>query len=259
MVKDLQSGPLERTEDIVLSPVPTALLSVGWGVTTYELLHSPDDFYGGQIGNEKIQPYADHLHLGYGLHMVGFCWKRWHPSSYRRLPYGARLVFLAGNMVQWDDMYQHLYLQQHDGFDVKAGKAGNIEESPLHLLYVWAEQPERTGDCKLMLDLFRAGNLTLSAGFFQGLAAETSYRILDFARPRSAIHLKGIIGVGIIDGEVKRLGVEQVITGVSFNIYPTRWCSLEVGSGLRLYRDNPRLKETVPVFYGIQFGPPPRR
>jgi hypothetical protein len=257
LAQNLHAGRGERIEGALLSPATTIGLSAGWGITTYRLLEDSDQYYGTRVGNEGIHYYTDHLHLGYGLHMMGFVWRREFPFSYKRLPYGARLLFCSGSLIQIDDMYQHLVLHERDGFDAGANPNGSIAESPIHRLYVAAEQTWRTEDYKAMLDIFLAGRLTLAVGYYQGMAAEASYRVGDFGDSRGVLSLKCITGIGIIEAEEKRLGIEQVIVGAGLNLYLSDWCSLEAGSGLRLYSANPRLSNPAAVFYGLEFGPRP--
>jgi hypothetical protein len=257
LAQNVRAGRAERIEGVVLSPAVTVGLSVGWAGTTYELFSNSDEYYGTRVGNEKIHYYTDHLHLGYGLHMLGFLWRREAPASYKRLPYGARLLFCSGGLIQTDDMYQHLILHHRDGFNAAKGRDGRIAESPLHKLYVAAEQTRRTESYKIMLDLFIKGRLTVAAGYYQGMAAETSYRVRDFGNSRGALSVKCITGIGIIETSEKRLGIEQSILGAGLNLYPTRWCSLEAGCGWRFYSANPRLSSPLAVFYGIELGPRP--
>ncbi len=257
LAQNVHADGAERIEGALFSPAMTIGLSAGWGITTYRLVNDPDEYYGSRVGNEEIHYYTDHLHLGYGLYMVGFLWRREFPSSYRGLPYGARLLFCSGSLIELDDMYQHLVLHKHDDFNAREDPNGTIAESPIHRLYVAAEQTRRTEDYKIMLDLFLADRLTLAVGYYQGMAAEASYRVHDFGNFRGVLSLKCIAGIGIIEGETKRLGLEQAIVGAGLNLYLTDWCSVEVGSGLRLYSANPRLGSLMAVFYGMEFGPRP--
>jgi hypothetical protein len=257
LAQNVRAGGAGRIEGALFSPAVTVGLSAGWGLTTYELLHDPDEFYGRRVGNERIHYYADHLHLGYGLHMVGFFWRRESPSSYARLPYGARVLFCSGSLIQLDDMYQHLVLHRRDQFDARDNPNGAIAESPIHRLYVAAEQTWRTEDYKIMLDLFVVGRVTLAVGYYQGMAAQASYRVRSFGNSHAALSVTWVTGIGIIETGEKRLGIEQTIVGAGLNLYPTDWCSVEVGSGLRLYSANPRLRNPIAVFYGIEFGPRP--
>jgi hypothetical protein len=199
----------------------------------------------------------DHLHLGYGLHMAGFVWKRRFPSSYGRLPYGMRLLFCSGGLIQLDDMYQHLVLHPRDGFDAAESPTGRIAESPIHRLYVAAEQSRRTEEYKLMLDLLVSGRLRLAAGYYQGMAVEGSYRLSDFAQSRGALSVKCIVGTGIVEGDEKKLGIEQVVLGAGLGLFLNRWFSLEAGTGLRVHSANPRLSSPIAFFYGMEFGPRP--
>lgn len=248
----------ERFEDAVFSPFVGVPLTIGWGVTTYDILNNRDEFYGEWVGNEQIKPWAEHLHLGYGLYSMGFVLKHRFPSFYRELPYGARFLFSVGGLIQLDDMYQHLYLHKKDEFNAEADAGGQIAESPVHRMYVWAQQPDRTDDYKVMLDMVSVGRATLSAGFYQGPAVEASYRLRDFDSPRAALVAKGIVGFGYTDyEEEKKLVVEQCVTGVSCMVYLTGWCALEAGSGVRLFANNPCLDDQLAFFYGIQFGPRP--
>ncbi|MFH1312511.1 MAG: hypothetical protein ABIJ00_04720 [Candidatus Eisenbacteria bacterium] len=247
-------------ENAVFSPMVAVPFSIGWGVTTYDILSNRSDSYGKWVGNEKIKPWAEHLHLGYGLYGMGFVLKHRFPSFYRSLPYGARLLFSSGGLIQLDDMYQHLYLHKRDGFDADDDAGGQIAESPVHRLYVWSQQPERMDEYKIMLDLVSIDRFTLSTGFYQGPAAEVSYRLHDLDRPRAALMVKSIVGFGFTDHEeVKRLGVEQCVTGISGMLYLNSWCALEIGSGLRLFSNNPDLDGKTAFFYGLQFGPRPAR
>jgi hypothetical protein len=256
--EELRASGLERAEGAVFSAFVAVPLSLGWGITTYDILSNRNEFYGEWVGSERIRPWAEHLHLGYGLYTMGFVLKHRFPSFYRNLPYGARLLFCSGGLIQMDDMYQHLYLHKRDGFNADHGAGGQIAESPVHRLYVWAQQPDRTDEYKVMLDMVSAGRVTLSAGFYQGPAVEASYRLRDFGKPRAALMLKGIVGFGFTDyEEEKNLVVEQCVAGISCMVYLNGWCALEVGSGLRVFAHNPCLDDRTAFFYGLQFGPRP--
>ena len=143
-----------------------------------------------QFEGQKLNEYVDHLHWGFGLHVLGGVLKNNFPETYYKLPLGTRLLFSLGGIIQADDMYQHLYLQERDRYNPYEGRYGHISKSPLHRYYNWSNAPERNDQSKVMLHLLELGRFHFSAGYYQGPAYEMSMDILHIWDSRICINME---------------------------------------------------------------------
>ena len=251
-----QDGIFNKFEDNILSLKATIPLTLGWGWATYELLSDPNNFYGTtETRGFKINHWAEHLHYGYGLHILGTYLHTYQSSFFHKLPNGIRLLFCLGSVIQLDDMYQHMYLQKNDGYDLANGLTDHrtIAASPIHNLYSWSIRPHNNQNWKAMLNLIHVYGITLSAGYYQGPAAEVSYDLLTLGRSGASIKFDNIIGF-MFDQE-KELILEQVVAGLSLVYRMNDWITLNVGAGQRLINNNPEYLKTGSVFYyGFKIG-----
>lgn len=249
-----QLNSFEKFENIMLSPYTTSTLTLGWGITTYETISNPNQYYGTSEfqQTEQINSWAEHLHIGYGLHMIGAMWKNWSPETYSQAPYGLRFLCAIGGFIQMDDMYQHLYLHQHDDFDLDQGQTGTIASSPIHNLYLALEDTNRTAPFKMMFDVLQLNKFTLAAGYYQGPAGELSYQLFDFTKINTTIHANQIIGLQW--NPKTQVMMEQCITGLSALYHITPWLNFEIGIGTRWLSNNQLLKNRFIMQYGLRIG-----
>ncbi len=249
-----QQNSFEKFESFMLSPYMSSAYTLGWGITTYETIANQNDMYGsGEFRkNQPINAWAEHLHIGYGLHMVGALWKNWSPGTYSKAPYGLRFLCAIGGVIQSDDMYQHLYLQKKDNFDLNKNQLGKIASSPVHQLYVAMEDTNRTSPFKMMFDLIQINKLTLAAGYYQGPAGELSYELLKLSNLNTTIHANQIIGVQW--NPKTQVMMEQCVTGLTARYHMTPWLNFELGIGTRWLSNNSRLKNRWVMNYGLRIG-----
>jgi len=252
-----QDGIFNKFEDNILSLKTTIPLTLGWGWTTYEVLKDPNNFYGTtESRGINVNLWADHLHYGYGLHLLGTYLHTYQSSFYHKLPNGLRLLFCLGSVIQLDDMYQHLYLQKNDGFNLNNGsnKGSQIAGSPLHrFFYSWMLREDHNENWKVMLDLIHVLGITFSAGYYQGPALEVSYHLLTLGRSGPSIKFDNTFG--FMRDLQTELALEQVVAGLSLVYRMNDWVTLNVGAGQRLYNNNPEYLETGAVFYyGLKIG-----
>jgi hypothetical protein len=207
---------------------------------------------GSQMGEEKIRPWAHHLHLGFGLHLVGAMMKSWMPETYQKIPYGLRFLSSIGGFIQMDDMYQHLVMQTQDNFNLTLNKNGTPAESPLHKLYLAVENRHNLGPFKMMFDLIQIKKLSLSAGYFQGPAGELSYDMFTIMDSKVSIQLNQTLGLQW--NPKTQLSVEQCITGFSMLYHINPWLNWEVGTGKRWLNHNSLMKNNWIFNYGFRIG-----
>lgn len=240
-------------EDLMYFEGTTVLLSIGWGLTTHELLTNPNEYDPIYHDLHPRNRYVDHLHIGFGLHMLGTVLKHNFPKFYHQeLRLGARLLMASGWIIQVDDIYQHLYWQKRDGFNLDEGKTGEIYKSPLHRYYHWCTQENRIDDWKVMLNLVEIGPFLISTGFYQGPACEFSYDFLKIERPFVSLGADCMI---VIDYDVEtQFQCEQMLMGISLGVRFNRWIEFELGNGYRLYNINPLLKTGNVIYYGLKIG-----
>lgn len=246
-------GLFEQVEDVMLFEGTTVLLSIGWGLTTHELLTNPNEFDPALHDLHPRNIYVDHLHVGFGLHMLGTILKHNFPDVYyKKMRLGARLLMSAGGIIQIDDMYQHLYWQKRDNYNIDEGKTGEIYKSPIHRYYSWCMKPERIDNWKIMMNLFNVGALMVSTGFYQGPACEFSYDFLKIRKPTVSLGMDCMV---VIDYDPEtQFQCEQLLMGVSLGIRFNRWIEFELGNGYRMYNINPLLKTGNVIYYGIKIG-----
>lgn len=252
-----QNTIFSKLEDNILSLKTTIPLTLGWGWTTYEVLSDPDNFYGTtETRGIHVNLWAEHLHYGYGLHLLGTYLHTYQSSFYHKLPNGLRLLFCLGSVIQLDDMYQHLYMQKNDGFNLNNGwnKSSQLARSPLHtFFYSYMLREDYNENWKVMLNLIHVLGITVSAGYYQGPALEVSYHLLTLGRSGPSIKFDNTFS--FIRDLQTELALEQIVVGLSLVYRMNDWITLSVGAGPRLYNNNPEYLKTGSVFYyGLKIG-----
>ena len=243
----LQADVFKSINNSLFSTESAFVFSFGWAYTMADQFYGGNDYYNyGDYteGGEKMRWWAEHLHVGYGLYMAGNIIKNNYPDFYRKLPNGIKFLSYAGIFIQFDDMYQHLIMHKNPA-------QHGTPKSPIHQLYVAAERPDNTGGLKMMFNMLRIRRMTLSAGYFQGPAAELSFNAANLWNNRVGFEVDNIVGV-CWDAETQ-LRIEQFVIGVSLHLHISSWLNLKAGFGNRLYSSNPFLKPGPVLYYGIHF------
>ncbi|MBT5988449.1 hypothetical protein HOG75_01900 [bacterium] len=174
----LFSSGLYGQQDILrFSLEKNSFLTAGWIITSEQLHRDPGNFEGMETNF-----WGHHLHLGYGIHVSGVIIKNRFPTVYQKLPNGLKLLFKLGSLIEIDDIYQHLYLQRNDEFG-PGFIGGQPATSPIHKFYCWTLRAERERvNWKNMLELLQYKNLSFSAGFYKGPAAELTLKLAEWKR-----------------------------------------------------------------------------